>query len=134
MKKAKHRGAFKAWLCSLPLALGCPTVCWLVSGLLYWDPIPLIIAAVALVVHFFSYLVTGLPIFLRCFRNASSLIWTPRGLIPVGILLGMIAVQFVPLLVGNHVNPMSNPGSYLMGGAYGLMTAIAALRQRPTPG
>lgn len=132
MKKAKRKKADEAWVYSLPLALGCPTVCWLVAGLLYRDTIPLIIAAVALVVHFFAYVATGLPIFLACFRNVSSPIWTPRGLVPVGILLGMIAMQFVPLLVGNRVDPMADLVSCLMGGGYGFVTAIAALRQRPT--
>lgn len=135
MKKGtRHRGALDAWVNSLPLALGCPTICWLGHGVLTWDPLSLIFAGCAVVVHFFAYLVTGLPIFLACFRNAFSPIWTPRVLIPVGILLATIAVQFVPLLVGNPAAPAAELAIYLMGVGYGFVTAIAALRQRPIPG
>lgn len=127
----KRRGPLGAWLLSLPLALGCPTALWLIAGIFGQEPVTLIVAGVALLVHLVAYLVTGLPIFLRCFRNASSSIWRPQVGVPVGALLGVLGMLFLGLLLRRSADPLENPALYLLGGGYGVVTAIAALIQRP---
>lgn len=84
----------------------------------------------ALVVHLLSYFVTGLPIFLCMFEKQDSLIWRlPAGL-ATGALLGAGVPLIIWLLSGTPLDS-DLPWQLLMCAGYGVVTAIAAYRQRP---
>jgi len=120
--------AYGAWKKSLTLALLPPTILWPV---ILWanakqfprlqDLLSLLsLLALAAGIHFLAYALTGLPMFLRWFRNPRSLIWY----LPAAVATGMVTATliFVALDLLNL--------SYI-GAAYGFITAFAAWRQRP---
>lgn len=141
--KTKPGTSLKAWAASLPLALGIPIVVW---GLFWgygeirrvnqwsWSEFNGEAAAfgIATLIHFLAYVVTGLPIFLCQYGQPHSRIWMPTVGIPLGAVLGVIAILslFSPFDTGE---PVLLQGSlYVLGGGYGTATAIAAVLQRPT--
>ena len=118
--------ALKAWLASLPLALLPPLVIWTVMALakegIDSDGVGLlrVVLGYSAVVHFTAYLITGLPIFLLQFGKPDSTVWTLPGAIISGIALG-----------GLPLGLLGAPQMFLIGIPYGVITAIAAYRQRP---
>ncbi|RYD36599.1 MAG: hypothetical protein EOP87_05150 [Verrucomicrobiaceae bacterium] len=115
--------ALKAWLRSLPIALGLPGIFWAVVALYRGEPvsrIPILVSG-PLLIQLIAYALTGLPIFLLCHRNSDSPIWMLPFALVAGTLLGACAVALIV--------PM--PVYTILGAAYGLVTAIAAWLQRP---
>jgi len=122
--------ALKAWLASLPLALLPPLVIWtcvtaciaaLNQSVTTSDLFGLgLLLGYSGVVHFTAYLITGLPIFLLQFGKPDSTVWTLPGAIISGIALGGLPLGFFGI-----------PQIFLIGIPYGVITAIAAYRQRP---
>lgn len=121
--------ALAAWGASLPLALLPPAALW-IFGLVLVSPsgafFALMVAVVSCVVHFASYLVTGLPLFLWKFREPDSLIWKLPLSLATGALCGM-GVGFLLTAEGSEI-PL---GPLIFCGAYGLVTAVSAFHQRP---
>lgn len=86
---------------------------------------------IATAVHFVAYLVTGPPIFLSVFRDGDSRVWMPVVGIPLGGILGALMASALVI----HFNGLKSHlpwGFVAIGAGYGVVTAIAALRQRPT--
>jgi hypothetical protein len=142
----KPRGPFRAWAASLPTALGIPILCWGLSffivtlfakisptiGLLFINSIvpTLWVTVLATPIHLAGYLVTGLPIFMTQYEDPASIIWKATVAIPVGTLLG----GAVYLSYWVMMKPAFGIGDFyvtLIFAGYGLITAIAAYRQRP---
>lgn len=133
--KVQHRRPFKAWLATLPLALGIPAIAWTI---IEWKQLhstgmwALVIFGIMMLVHLSAYLLTGLPIFLSLYRNANSPIWTPVIGIPLGAVLGLTAYFLTFAALGSlRQSVLLEPYFYLVGAGYGMATAIAALRERP---
>lgn len=120
--------ALKAWLASLPLALLAPMIIWAVifEFLEKWDlqfgdlPALLAIFSLAGAIHFIAYALTGLVIFLFCFKKPHLKIWTFLGAVLTGTGAGALVFVIFDFATLSYV-----------GAAYGLITAIAAYRQRP---
>ncbi len=130
-----ERTALGAWAASLPLALFPPVVLWVLC-ISVMSPASVfygvVIAAVSCAVHWISYLVTGLPIFLWKFRKPESLVWRLPVSLAVGALCGP-GVAMV-LILRNTASPSDLPaGPLIVCGLYGLITAVSAHRQRPFP-
>lgn len=131
--KVMQLGPFKAWMATLPMALGVPSIVWLIVDRAHFGSGALMVIGIMMLVHFSAYLVTGLPIFLCLYRETNSPIWTPVIGVPVGALLGMIAYFLTfAFLSGYRQSVLLDPYFYVVGVGYGVATAIAALLHRPT--
>lgn len=135
--------SFKAWLKSLPLALGLPAGIWiLIWGTTQWRGLEqtsrseingvAIILGVTILVHLLAYVVTGLPIFLCRYKEAHSPIWMPEIGVPLGAAVGALVVFLTLGIFYRTGTTLLQPIPYLIGAGYGTATAIAALLQRPT--
>ena len=71
------------------------------------------------ILHLVAYIVIGLPFFLLFWPKPHLKIWKWYVALPLGFILGVL-----PLVVINWVAPA---GILIMGGAYGVVTAVAAL-------
>ncbi|WAC19800.1 hypothetical protein OVA24_00215 [Luteolibacter sp. SL250] len=117
--------ALKAWLKSLPLALGVPALCWLFFILSMGKPgihVPYILGLVV-GIHLITYLITGLPIFLIYHRRPGEMIWHPAVALTTGTILGGFGFILIFRTIGTE--------GLLIGAGHGFITAIAAWLQRP---
>ena len=127
----------RAWLNSALIALAVPLPVWFAFQ--YWgsplserfSPLFLAIVGVASLVHLLAYVIFGMPIFLRFYRNAESPIWKLHNSLALGFLLGIVAMLFTLLCLRYSAHTFSNPQVYLTGGAYGLVSALSAYLVRP---
>lgn len=89
------------------------------------------ISGVAAVTHFLAFTVFGLPLFLRFYREPYSRLWQRPFGIAVGLIIGTLAVPFVPALAWGHPIGQGLIEGATMGALYGTVTAIACLLNRP---
>lgn len=125
---------FRAWAASLPLTLGIPPIVWAIHFCLEDGPpermkIPITALTGMALVHLIAYSLTGLPIFLICHRHPGTAIWRLPFALITGTGLGALALDILFRSLGLYAH--WNPQIAALGAGYGLVTAIAAWRQRP---
>jgi len=115
----------QAWAASVPLALLLPLPLWIASTAILGDldGETLVQLCMPIIIHFAAYLLTGLPIFLAVYRKPNSPVWKLPVALSLGTALGASALGLTFFGWGLHF--------ILIGAGYGLLTAIAAYRQRP---
>lgn len=96
------------------------------SYALFW----LLGGGIGLVIHFISYLMVGLPIYLTFWKTKPE-IWTFRVGLTLGAVMGGLSMVGISLLDGIESFDFDRfIGAFLFGGLYGLVTAAAAIVSR----
>jgi H+/Cl- antiporter ClcA len=143
MNPQPKRDALKAWAKSSFVCIVASPAIFMIWELLESGPpgggnltsaqigLFLAISGVAAVTHLLAFTVFGLPLFLRFHREPSSRLWQwPFGIV-VGLIIGTLAVPFVPALAWGRPIGQGLIEGATMGALYGTVTAIACLLNRP---
>jgi len=91
----------------------------------------LAVAGIAAGVHFLTFILIGIPIFLHFYSRPQSVLWRWFPGVLVGTVIGITAVPLVLSVI--YSRPLSKDliQSALAGGLYGGVTALASLVNRP---
>ena len=135
MKNQEHIVPSEAWGRSLSRALLWPLGIYFLFGITLLSEglggmiLALFAGVVGLVIHFIAYCVVGLPVYI-CFWRTWPRLWTWQIGLPVGGLFGGFTLGLLNLILNGHFSASEFRSAFIFGGAYGMVTAVAAITSR----